>query len=177
MLRNVFGEGINTRYFDEHNHIDEHHGRMALDRVIAPAVERMGEPWLNDVVRGFEEIKMLQEMADRDIIEQICFSDRLFKAQLAGEYCNVDEGIWGDSGTDYFGEEANELSVTHIHDTDELFQVIEGSLDFTAGATHSITLSDGDSIVIPAGRLHGTKVTSPMCKYRVRQLPGIGISV
>ena len=38
VLRDVFGEDCDVEYFTEHCHIDEHHGRMALERVCLPLI-------------------------------------------------------------------------------------------------------------------------------------------
>ncbi|MCH8958661.1 MAG: iron-containing redox enzyme family protein [Proteobacteria bacterium] len=35
-LRAVHGDRVDTRYFDEHAHIDEDHARMVIDQIITP---------------------------------------------------------------------------------------------------------------------------------------------
>ena len=76
MLHAVWGDDVDTRYFDEHSHIDKHHGRMVIEKIIAPLVEQCGDAIVPDVVRGFEEFRLLQDMADADLIAQIARSDR-----------------------------------------------------------------------------------------------------
>lgn len=176
MLRQIFGDAVDTRYFDEHVHIDAHHGTMALEKVIAPLVERFGDSLLPDIVRGFEEFRLLQQLADRDLIEQLRFADRLFKAPMAGDLCSADPGIWDHPGVLHFAEVRDEISVLHIHDADELFEVTEGEVEFTVGPRHTVRLAAGNAVVIPAGRLHGTKVVSDGCRYRVRNVAGLGLA-
>ncbi|MBI1209255.1 MAG: cupin domain-containing protein [Azospirillum sp.] len=176
MLHQIFDENVNTRYFDEHVHIDAHHGRMALDRVIVPLVERCGDWVLEDIVRGFEEFKLLQQLADIDLIEQVRFADRLFKAPMTGDMWATFPGIWDVPDVLEFAESRGEISVLHIHNHDELFEVTEGEIEFTVGPLHSVILSAGNAIVIPAGRLHGSKVLSERCRYRVRNAAGLRLA-
>lgn len=175
MLRHIFGDDVDTRYFDEHQQIDVHHGRMAMERVIVPLVERCGEWILPDIVRGFEEFKLLQTLADRDLIEQLTFADRLFKAPMAGDYCAAHPDAWTGPNILTFTEPKGEISVPHIHDEPELFEITEGAVEFTVGPRHSIELVAGQAIVIPGGRLHGTRVLSDTCTYRIRKAAGLGL--
>ncbi|WP_114860693.1 iron-containing redox enzyme family protein [Azospirillum brasilense] len=176
MLRRIFGAEVDTRYFDEHHEIDAHHGRMAMERVIVPLVERVGDWILADVVRGFEEFKLLQTLADKDLMDQLAFGDRLFKAPMAGDFCSSHPDMWSGPDVLTFTEPKGEVSVLHIHDQAELFQVTEGAVEFTVGPLHSIELAAGQSIVIPGGRLHGTRVLSDTCSYRIRKAAGLGLA-
>ena len=66
-----------------------------------------------------------------------------------------------------FVEKKDELSVTHVHDEDELFMVESGEIDLITGYEQSARLKAGDAIVIPKGRLHGSIVRSESCVYAV----------
>ncbi|MFY0533994.1 cupin domain-containing protein [Nannocystis pusilla] len=68
-----------------------------------------------------------------------------------------------------FEEPEGELSYSHVHDADELFTVERGRLEMYAGL-EPVVLEAGASIVIPAGRLHGTRVVDGACTYRVQEL-------
>jgi len=57
-IRTIFGNTVSTEYFDEHSHIDVHHGRMALKRLIIPMIEQFGNTIIPDLIRGFEEFKL-----------------------------------------------------------------------------------------------------------------------
>ena len=57
MLKEIFGEAVDTQYFDEHVHIDVHHGKMAIERIIEPLIERCGTEIIPEVIRGFEEFR------------------------------------------------------------------------------------------------------------------------
>lgn len=173
MLRAIFGDAVDTRYFDEHVEIDRHHGRMALNGVIETYVGRCGEGVIPDIVRGFEEFRLLQTLADEDLIAHLRFADRLFKAPTEGAHLAARPGAWEGPGQVEHEELHGEISVPHIHDVDELFQVVEGELEFAVGPLHAVPLKAGDAIVIPAGRLHGTRVLSDKCRYRINEIRGI----
>ncbi|MDR3514731.1 MAG: iron-containing redox enzyme family protein [Azospirillaceae bacterium] len=175
MLRTIFGTDVDTLYFDEHVQIDPHHGKMALERVIVPLVARCGNGLLGDIVRGFEEFRLLQQLADQDLIDQIKFADRLFKAPDSGALCTTQPGLWDGPGVLRFDEPKGEISVPHLHDVDEIFELTEGEIEFTVGPAHAITLKAGEAVLIPARRLHGTKVLSERCRYRVAEAVGYGL--
>ncbi|WP_437984364.1 iron-containing redox enzyme family protein [Sorangium sp. So ce117] len=164
-LRRLFPEAIDTRYFDEHVHIDVHHGRMALEKIILPVVRRCGEQIIPQIVRGFEEFALLQDLADADIIAQIEFSDRAeeHRARACALLADPDRAV--DRALQRFDEPRGTLSVPHVHDEDELFFVDDGGLDFVTSPGQRLHLGAGQGILIPRGRLHGSLVTSERCRY------------
>lgn len=171
MLRRVFEGAADTRYFDEHVHIDVHHARMALEKIIVPTVQRCGERVIAEIVRGFEEFALLQELADTDLIAQIEWSDgREHYVELAAALWA--KGADGRRSGALFRETEGELSVPHVHDEDELFLVDEGELDFVTGPGAPRRLQAGEGIVIPQGRHHGSRIVSERCSYRAVPLPG-----
>ena len=76
-LRKVFGGKANSKYFDEHVHIDKYHRTMVLDRMIKPSLETYGDVIVPDLLIGFETFRRLQKYADRDLMEQVRFAQRL----------------------------------------------------------------------------------------------------
>ncbi len=168
MLHAVWGDDVDTRYFDEHSHIDKHHGRMVIEQIITPLIEQCGDSIIPDVVRGFEEIRLLQDMADADLIEQIAWSDQRHAAK--------DEAVARAGATPagpaahqplVFHEDEGELSTTHVHEHDELFAIEDGAIELVSGFEQTLRLEAGDAVVIPRHRLHGSLVVSPHCTYRV----------
>ena len=168
MLRAVWGDQVDTKYFDEHSHIDQHHGRMVIDKIIKPLVEQCGEEIIPDIVRGFEEFRLLQELADEDLIAQIVWSDEreAYKAHARDVYARVKAGQ-RDCPSESFDEPEGELSTTHVHEFEELLVVEDGTLEFVTGYDQSVTLGSGEGIIIPRHRLHGSVVVSPRCTYQV----------
>ncbi len=168
MLKAVWGDDVDTLYFDEHTHIDKHHGRMVIEQIITPLVEQCGEAIIPDVMRGFEEFRTLQDMADADLIEQIAWSDGRHGAMAAAA-----PDINPSSGAHQplvFHEDEGELSTTHVHDHDELFAIEDGAIDLVYGLDQTLRLEAGEAAVIPRHRLHGSLVVSPHCTYHVNAI-------
>ena len=166
-LSRVVGERINTRYFEEHVHIDVHHARMVLNKIIEPMIERCGEGIIPEIVRGFEEFRLLQGMADADLIAQLAWADESHANREPARRLMAAPGRPGAASPARFVEKEGELSVTHVHDEDELFVVESGEIDLITGHEQSVRLKAGDGVVIPKGRLHGSIVRSENCTYAV----------
>ena len=164
-VNDIFCGCVSTQYFDEHGHIDVHHGRMALRKLIVPLVEEYGCKILPDILRGFEEFQLLQDLADKELFAHIKWHDQLDeykqKASLLHTHYESDMS---------FVERKGELSVTHTHPVDELFWVEEGAIELFVSPDKSILLSADEGIVIPQGMLHGSIVVSEHCKYTVTSL-------
>jgi hypothetical protein len=161
MLRAVFGKAVDTYYFDEHYHIDAHHGRMAFEYVVARAIARHGDAVIPDIVRGMEELQLLTAINDEDLLAQIAFADA---AQP-----QVSETVVQDAGTSHVEGRSRSL-VTRVYDQNKLYVVDSGSLDLAIGHDHSVRLEAGQSIVVPRQRLHGTAVVSEECHYKTCDL-------
>lgn len=163
-FKKIFGkEKIDTEYFDEHVHIDKYHKSMVLNELIIPSIKTYGDLIIPDIIRGFEEFKLLQNLADSDFLNQAIF-DFNTKNFLNSEKYN--ESTYKSSILN-FSEEKGCLSYSHIHDQNEFFEVIEGELEFFISLT-PILLKKGDSLLIPKGRLHGTRIISDKCLYKTR---------
>ena len=161
MLRAVFGKAVDTYYFDEHYHIDAHHGRMAFEYVVAPAIARHGDAVIPDIVRGMEDLQLLTAINDEDLMAQIVFAD-------TAQPQNFEEGPQ-DAGTSHV-ESRSQSVVTRVCDQDKLYVVESGSLDLVIGPDHSVRLEAGQSVVVPRQRLHGTAVVSEECRYHTYEL-------
>jgi hypothetical protein len=163
-----FGDDIDTLYFDEHNHIDVHHGRMALEKLVIPMIKQYGVQIIPEILRGFEEFRLLQDVADEDLFRNIEWQDNLPKyVALAREQFSGMSEAHVDAT---FEESQNEISVPHSHPVAELFSVQTGLIELVASPAKSILLKAGESIVIPKGMLHGTKVLSATSRYAVTGL-------
>ncbi|WP_437963757.1 iron-containing redox enzyme family protein [Sorangium sp. So ce260] len=183
MLRAVFGEQVCTRYFDEHVHIDKHHGRMVFDKLLVPTLERYGATVVEDIVRGYEEFRALEEIAGRDIIAQIAWADRGDEYAATARRL-VDEIAQGkhrwprDSFVEYLGER----STTHVHDEHRLLVIESGQMKFWPAGGEPLILGPGDTTIIPRRRLHGSVILSERCVYHQPVVPhdvmaGLGLAV
>ncbi|MDQ3829234.1 MAG: iron-containing redox enzyme family protein [Candidatus Tectomicrobia bacterium] len=168
VLTEVFGSSVDIKYFTEHVHIDRYHGRMALEKLVLPVVERYGDAIIPEIVRGFEEIKLLGEIADQDFVAQVAWSDGsatykqlhnpIYQKILAGEITPKCQR---------FVEPRGELSVTHVHDGDELCHIVSGTMRFVTGHDRSVLLRGGEGTVILRNRLHGAIIESEECVYEI----------
>lgn len=164
-IKDIFGSEVSTEYFDEHNHIDVYHGQMALNRLIIPLIKQYGSKIIPDLIRGFEEFRLLQDLADAEMFAHIKWHDEMdLHRAKASE-------LYGKRAPDtHFTEARNELSVIHSHSADELFMVESGELKFVVSPEQSFLLKAGEGVVIPRGMIHGTCVTSDSCHYSVTAL-------
>jgi mannose-6-phosphate isomerase-like protein (cupin superfamily) len=171
MMWRVFGNGAEVRYFLEHAHIDGHHSRMALEKLALPAIQQHGPGVIAEIVRGVEEAKLFAEMADHDFIRQVAWSDagERFKALAATVRTNL--LVSGAKvPVQKLVELRGELSVTHVHDGDELCWIESGTMKFVTGDGRFIMLHAGEGTVIQKNRLHGAIIDSDECTYHISSI-------
>jgi hypothetical protein len=166
LLRQVFGNAVDTRYFDEHHHIDRYHSQMVLTRLIEPAIAAYGPRAITGVLRGFEELRLLQRLADEDVADQLTWAGALtVNAPLMAPLVEVWRATRGAAPSETFVESRAERSTTHIHPDDRLLVLETGRMDFYPLAGVTLSLKAGDFLFIPGGRLHGSVVQSESCTY------------
>lgn len=171
MLRAVFGGKADTYYFDEHYHIDAHHGRMAVENVVAPAVARYGDAVIPEIIRGMEELQLITNLADEDFMAQIAWAGELERHR--DDAAQLFRGGLGDEveATKTAGHaHEGDAVITRAFDTDLLCVVEAGALDVVAGHGQSIRLREGEGVRIPRRRLHGLSSASPRCVYHTYEL-------
>lgn len=173
MLRAVFGGKVDTYYFDEHYHIDAHHGRMAVDNVVAPAVAKYGDSVIPEIIRGMEELQLITNLADEDFMAQVAWACELEKHR--DDAAQLFRGGLGEeteaTKTAVVAHEGDAV-ITRAFDTDLLCVVESGALDVVAGHGQSIQLREGEAVRIPRQRLHGLSSASPRCLFHTYELKG-----
>ncbi len=161
---------MDATYFGEHCHIDVDHSRMALEGLVYPAIQRYGTFAAREIVRGFEEARLVADIAEADFVDQQVWKGRSssYQAVFSKIFGRVsracDEGQVQRADLD---EEIGELSITHSHDGDELCHVSSGTLEFINGFEQSTVLNAGEGIIIERNRLHGALVRSSRCQYHI----------
>ncbi|GAA2974138.1 iron-containing redox enzyme family protein [Actinokineospora diospyrosa] len=171
LLTEVFDGEADVRYFTEHVHIDTHHGRMALEKLILPIVDYCGESVIPEIVRGFEEFQVVNRIADEDFAAQVAWMD------AGPENKRLHEPVWGrvEAGevtapVAHIVEPHGELSNTHQHDGDELCHIVSGTMKFVSGYDSHQILEAGQGTVIWRNRLHGAIIESDECVYEIHSV-------
>ncbi len=132
----VFHNRADTRYFAEHMHIDQHHGRMAAENLMFAMVERFGEALIPELVRGFEESIYLGALYKANLFRQLDWFDALESQLIVAE------------------EETLTLG-TGLVDSPSVIQVDTGQVRLFVTPRSYLTLNAGQSLTIPAGTLFG----------------------
>lgn len=171
LLTEVFAGKADVRYFTEHVHIDTHHGRMALEKLILPIVDYCGESVIPEIVRGFEEFQAISQIGDDDFAAQVSWMDSGPRNK------ELHEPVWGrvEQGevrapVAHLVEPRGELSNTHQHDGDELCHIVSGTMRFVSGYDSYQILEPGQGTVIWRNRLHGAVIESDQCVYEIHSV-------
>jgi quercetin dioxygenase-like cupin family protein len=171
LLQRVFGDEVDVTYFEEHVHIDQHHGAMALEKLILPVVDACGDGVIPEIVRGYEEFQVVVDIADRDFADQVAWMDAgprnkamhdpVWNAIVAGRVA---------APVARLVEPRGELSNTHCHDGDELCHIVSGTMRFVSGLGSHQILEAGEGTVIERNRLHGAIIDSEECVYEIHSV-------
>jgi nitrosourea synthase len=169
MLREVFGDRVDTKYCDEHAHIDIHHGRMTYENLLLGFARAHGELVIPELVRGIEDTKLLLRLGDEDFRAQIRWADTLDEHTRLGASLATSTLDDADVTTLRPGDPFS----TRVHDADRVIEVTDGAVDVHAWATdHPHRLERGDVLLVPRGRLHGLTAVSASAAVAVRTLEG-----
>jgi hypothetical protein len=171
LLNDVFDGAADVEYFTEHVHIDTHHGRMALEKLILPVVRRYGAVVIPEILRGYEEFHVIAEIADEDFVSQIAWMDAgpTNKSLHDPVYQSVAEGRVT-APVAHIVEPFGELSNTHSHQGDELCHIVTGTMKFVSGFDSHQILQAGEGTVIWRDRLHGAIIESDECVYEIHSV-------
>ncbi|WP_433887492.1 hypothetical protein [Streptomyces sp. CA-111067] len=140
--------------------------------LLGPLVERFGTGVVGEFHRGFADAAWLADLWNRDLGEQVTWADRIEEYQ--DKAVRIDRKITEENITvdlDTFVETCDETSTTHVHDDHRLVMVESGRMHFWNNVTHKITLEEGEKLLIPLSRLHGSTVLSGSCTYHQPIIP------
>ncbi|GEN28615.1 hypothetical protein HVA01_22610 [Halovibrio variabilis] len=174
LFKEIFGTHVDTLYFDEHHHIDRHHGDMVLKKLIMPLLNEYGDQVVPDILQGFEEFRYLQQLADEDLQAQIEWAGHINEAIEHGKnlYAQIEDGSVV-VPLETFLEANDERSTTHTHPDDRLLVIESGEMDFWPMYGEEYHFRPGDILFVPKHRLHGSVVTSPECVYHQPLVDGM----
>ncbi|MEV6395080.1 hypothetical protein AB0M39_09940 [Streptomyces sp. NPDC051907] len=144
-----------------------------VEALLAPLAGRLGEEAVTTAFHaGFEDARLLAAVADRDLAVQLDWADRLdeYKAKAEKLHHRIEsENIEVDLET--FVESWEETSTTHVHDDHRLVVVEVGQMYFWNNVGQQIPMNEGDKLLIPAERLHGSMVRTGTCTYHQPVIP------
>ncbi len=143
-LKAVYGDSVDTRYCDEHAHIDQHHGRMAVRDLLLPIARKHGPAAMRDLVRGIEETKLLGRLADRDLVAQMRWRPEVLADRPDTAGAMVTTVTAGDTFD------------TRVADRDLELTVLSGAVELHWSPTGDpLVLAAGAAVPVPRGRLYG----------------------
>ncbi len=168
MLMTVLAEGLGIRaeYFEGLAPLSG----AAVDELVAglagPLFETAGENAIGAFHAGFEDARWLARLWDADLASQLDWADQIELYQEKAE--KIDHKLKADEievDLDTFVETEEETSTTHVHDEHRLVIIEVGQMHFWNNVGKQIALNQGDKLLIPASRLHGSVVLSGSCTY------------
>ena len=158
ILRDLFGEAVDTHYCDEHGHIDVHHGRMTFENLLLGLARKHGDEVIPDLVRGVEEIRLLARLTDEEFIRQVTWADELPRHLEEGRRLRPTASRVVETAS----VEPGHLFGTRTFDEPTVVSVESGEVDLLVGAENPpFPLRADDAILVPAGCLHGLRARTP----------------
>lgn len=161
-LKKCLGKDADTLYFDEHVHIDIHHGRMMLEKVVHPMIQQCGEEIIPDIVLGIEQYRALGELSATDFADQIAWLDTVVTESAA-------PSCYSDSRQPSVLHKKNQSLCTNTCSDDQHLYVQSGILEVRMSQSKTIKVQPGQSIFIPKYRLHGLAAETEEVQFNLSQ--------
>ncbi|MQY11225.1 hypothetical protein SRB5_13400 [Streptomyces sp. RB5] len=146
VFRDAFGDAVDTRYCDEHAHIDQHHGRMAVEDLLIPLARKHGPVAVKGLLQGVEEIQYLDRLAGADLLTQLSWDPALSDAPAKTPAAGV-TALDSDSPFD-----------TRLATGDTRLSVLSGeALLYNSATGDPLRVPHGRSVLVPDGCLYGVR--------------------
>ncbi|MFJ7275155.1 hypothetical protein [Kitasatospora sp. NPDC098663] len=166
------GLGLRTGLFDTLGTLTPDGLDARLDSVLTPLAAAFGPEAVHRFHRGFADARWFAGLWDGDLADQLAWADSIElhreKAERISRHI-AESGIEVDLDT--FVESHEETSTTHVHNEHRLVMVERGQMHFWNNVTHKIAFGEGDKVLIPVSRLHGSTVLSGECTYHQPIIP------
>lgn len=168
MLMTVLGEGLGTatEYFDGVEPFASASVDEMVTGLVGPLLDVAGDRAVELFLAGFEDAHWLARLWDADLVSQLEWADQIELYQEKAE--KIDHKLKADEidvDLDTFVETEEETSTTHVHDEHRLVIIEAGQMHFWNNIGKRISLDQGNKLLIPASRLHGSVVLSGSCTY------------
>jgi hypothetical protein len=158
MLKQIFGQATETRYFDEHYEMDQSHSQIAFDELVCPLLERFGASVAAQIVQGYEEFRAMDDLCADDLIEQLALMDGIDNFRV------VDPAKMGESQSSLFANSLRFQSSTslngieqlpsRINDVDVVYFARNRTIDVMVGHDCVAPIRPNEGLMIPRGRVH-----------------------
>jgi hypothetical protein len=173
-LMTVLSEALGTvaEYFDGVVPFTSASAEEVVTGLIGPLLEVAGARAVEFFHAGFEDAHWLARLWDADLANQLEWADQIELYQERAE--KIDYKIKADDidiDLDTFVETEEETSTTHVHDEHRLVIIEVGQMHFWNNVGKQIALNQGDKLLIPSSRLHGSVVLSGSCTYHQPIIP------
>lgn len=166
------GLGIDPGYFAGMEPLSAADAASLVSDVAGPLAARDGAAAVAAFHAGFEDARWLARLWDTDLAAQLDWADQIEAYQEKAE--KIDCKLKADEiniDLDTFVETEEETSTTHVHDEHRLVIVEVGQMHFWNNVGVRIALNQGDKLLIPTSRLHGSVVLSGSCTYHQPIIP------
>lgn len=170
----VFGGGFGYtgEFFTPEAAFGEQDAVQLAEELVTPLHKVFGRTAVEEFHRGFCDARWLADLWDRDLATQLDWADRIPEYQDKAD--KIDQHLTNENievDLDTFVESNEETSTTHVHDEHRLVMIEAGQMHFWNNVTHKIELNEGDKLLIPVSRLHGSTVLSGSCTYHQPIIP------
>jgi hypothetical protein len=166
------GLGYSGRFFAAEGALTEAGAAELTENLLGPLHDRFGIAAVEGFHRGFAGARWFARLWDDDLATQLSWADRIPEHQEKAE--KIDQYLTNENievDLDTFVESHEETSTTHVHDEHRLVMIEKGQMHFWHNVTHKIALNEGDKLLIPVSRLHGSTVLSGSCTYHQPIIP------
>jgi hypothetical protein len=166
------GLGAEIKYFDSIAPLATASVAELVAGLAGPLLSAAGEKAAESFYAGFEDAHWLAKLWDEDLATQLNWADQIELYQEKAE--KIDHKLKTDEidvDLDTFVETEEETSTTHVHNEHRLVIIEVGQMHFWNNIDKQIELNQGDKLLIPTSRLHGSVVLSGSCTYHQPIIP------
>jgi len=145
---------------------------VGFAQTLRAVTDRFGDAAFEQCVEGAAAGEHLAERGRWDLGEQLrwlsairryCEFARRISTRIDAECPDIDR--------ETFVEPHDMCSTTHVHNDHRLVTIQEGEMLFWGNVGMQLKMNEGDMVLIPDGRLHGSTVVSGECTYHQPIIP------
>lgn len=157
MLKEIFGQGAETKYFDEHYEMDQSHSQIAFDELVCPLLERFGPSVAAQIVQGYEEFRTMDDLCADDFIEQLSLMDRVDSFRLDPAKMSESQASLYINSLRFLNRtsvKGGDQLPSRINDVDVVYFARNKAVDVMLGYDCVASIRPDEALMIPRGRIH-----------------------